>query len=63
MDNFLIGVAIILTIGLSTVGFVDIITHWDYYEISVDEWKCQKAIIIDHDPSKTECVNYIKKEK
>ena len=32
----------------------------DYITIPEKEWKCTKAIIINDDPSKTECIIYVR---
>jgi len=37
------------------IGFV-----MDYIHIPEKEWKCTKAIIINDDPSKTECIIYVR---
>lgn len=63
MDNegrdFFIG--IIMGIGLMI--FIAVIPDIGMIKIQNTDWKCTQAIIIDDDPSKTECVVYKRKDK
>lgn len=63
MENFSIGVAIIVFIILINFGVENILSRATHYKLSRNEWQCEKVVNIDNDITKVECVLYSKKVK
>jgi hypothetical protein len=59
---------IIVLILLFLTFLFGVLVNWiivteDYVRIPKQEWKCKSAIIVNDDPSKTECTLYKRNEK
>ena len=50
-----------ILVGILTF-FTFIREGWNYH-IPRSEWKCKQAIVINDDPSNTECTMYVKTDK